>query len=106
MAIFVSLILEADKGLASLYNERDCAIIILEGWIDTVRENLDDFIQSIRKDTGVNFVDGTIHRFFGTKANIIERIKDKFFPSKITREIKRLNVLHEKLQETLKQNKK
>jgi hypothetical protein len=101
--IFMGLILEARNELSILYKAGDYVGVLLGRWIDTVRKTLEDFIQTVRKDTGGNFVDRTIRVYFPeTKDACFYRIRNKLFPSRWDKDIKKLDKLWDKVQESLR----
>lgn len=105
--IFFNLIIESNNALTELYKTDDHAGVIFGGWIETVWEKKEKFIQLIRKDSGANLVERTIKAYFAdTMAERIQRIKDKLFPSELTRDIKKMDMLGEKYQNSLLREKK
>jgi hypothetical protein len=106
IVIFKNLLFKADDTLADIYKAGDYCGVIFGRWINTVRIILQDFIQAIREDAGSNFVDKTIRVYFPkTNDGLINRIKDKLFPSPVTKQIKGLDNLYEQIQEAMRQEK-
>jgi hypothetical protein len=106
IVIFTILILEARNELATLYKAGDYVGVHLGRWIDTVRKTLEDFIQTVRKDTGGTFVDKIIRVYFpDTKDTCINRIRNKLFPSKGSKDMKKIDKIWEKVQESLRSEK-
>jgi hypothetical protein len=93
-------------ALADIYKAGNYCGVILGRWIKFVNDTLQDFIQAVREDAGSNFVDKTIQFYFSkTKGCLIKRIKNKLFPSKTDRIMKRIDNLGEQIEDNLRRDK-
>jgi hypothetical protein len=102
MTIFTSFLVNTHDVRANFDKTADYYGVNLGIWIDAIREMLEEFIQAVRKDTGGNFVDRIMKAYFTkTKIGRINRIRDKLFPSPLVREMTELDMLNQKLQDTL-----
>jgi hypothetical protein len=87
--------------LRDMYKPDENSGFTLGTWISSMKDALAEFIQAVRKDTGANFVDETIQRYFPiTKKSLFSRIRERLFPSEGEKTSKRLNDLAQKAEKS------